>query len=80
MIVPSTGETSVGRFAESGCIFRDRIQHGLNICRRASDDAQDLTRRRLLLQRFFELLEQSDVLDRDHRLIGEGFEKRDLAE
>ena len=50
------------------------IQHRLNIGRRAGDDTQDLTRRSLLLQRFLQLLEQPDVLERDHGLISEGFE------
>ncbi len=59
-------------------IFRDRIQHRLNIRRRAGDDTQDFTRRSLLLQRFLEFLEQPDVLDGDHGLVGEGFEQLDL--
>ena len=43
-----------------------------------ADDAQDFARRRLLLQRFLEFLEQPHILDGDHRLIGEGFEQLDL--
>ena len=46
-----------------------------------ADDAQDLARCRLLLERFREvavarlqLLEQAGVLDGDHGLIGEGLE------
>ena len=46
---------------------------------------QDLARRCLLFQRFSQIaiaflqfLEQPHVLDGDHRLVGEGFEKRDL--
>ena len=53
-------------------------KHRLNIRRRAGDDAQDLARRRLLLQRLFEFLEQPHIFDGDHGLIGEGFEKFDL--
>ena len=59
-------------------ILRDSIQHRLNVRRRAGNDAQDLTRRSLLLQRFFEFLEQPHVLNRDHRLVGEGLEELDL--
>ena len=55
------------------------IQHRLNIRRRAGDDAQNLARRSLLFQRFFEFLEQPHVLDGDHRLMGERLEKLDLA-
>jgi hypothetical protein len=35
--------------------------------------------RRLLLKRLRHLVEQPDVLDGDHRLIGEGLEKSDLG-
>ena len=59
-------------------ILRNRIQHRLNIRRRAGDDTQDFTRRRLLLQRFLEFVEQPHVLDCDDRLVGEGFEELDL--
>ena len=62
-----------------------RLEHRLDVGRRARDDAQDLAGRRLLLQRLGEvavarlqLLEQADVLDRDHRLVGEGLEQLDL--
>ena len=64
---------------------RDRVEHGLHIGRRLADHAQDLARRRLLLERLgeiaiarFELVEQTHVLDRDHRLVGEGLDQRDL--
>ena len=56
----------------------NRVKHRLNVRRRAGDDAQDFTRRRLLLQRLLEFLEQPHVLDGDHRLIGKGFEQLDL--
>ena len=39
---------------------------------------KNFTCRRLLLQRFLELVEQPHVLDGDDRLIGEGFEQFDL--
>ena len=59
-------------------IFGHRIQHRLNIRRRAGDDTQDFTRRSLLLQRFLQFLKQPHVLDGDHRLVGKGFEEPDL--
>ena len=68
----------VGCIAKPRGIFRDHIQHRLYVRRRAGDDAQDFTRRRLLLQRFLEFLEQPHVLDGDHRLVGEGFKQLDL--
>ena len=70
-IASKTGWTSVGELA---------------------DHAQDLARRRLLLERlghlrvrcvsasfFLQLGQQARVLDRDHRLVGEGLEERDLV-
>ena len=62
------------------------VEHRLDVGRRARDHPQDLGRRRLLLQRLgqlggsalSELREQTDVLDGDHGLVGEGLEERDL--
>ena len=68
------GNSCISRSTNTGSIFRHGIQHRLNIRRRASDDPQDFTCRSLLLQRLLEFVEQSHVLDRDHRLVGEGFE------
>src|SRR5262249_40992875 len=48
------------------------VQHRLNVSRRACDNAQNLARSGLLLQRLLEFLEQAHVLDRDYRLVGEG--------
>ena len=59
-------------------IFGHNIEHRLNIRRRTGDNAQDFTRRCLLLQRFLQFLEQPHVLDGDHGLVGEGFKQLDL--
>ena len=56
----------------------DRVEHRLRVGDRAADDAQDLGRRRLLLERLLGFVEQARVLDRDHRLVGEGLQQRDL--
>ena len=69
---------SVIRVAHTRSALRDRIQHGLDIRRRAGDDTQDFARRRLLLQRFFEFLKQPRVLDGNHGLISEGLKQLDL--
>ena len=60
----------------------DRVEHRLHVRGRAADDAEHLGRRRLMLQRLaqfrvalLDFLEQPHVLDRDDRLIGEGFEQ-----
>src|SRR4030095_12808037 len=51
------GNRCVSPSANSGSILRHPIQHGLNVCRRASNDTQYFTRRSLLLQRLLEFLE-----------------------
>ena len=63
----------------------DGVEHRLHVRRRAADDAEHLGRRRLMLQRLaqfrvalLKFLEQSDVLDGDNRLVGEGFKQFDL--
>ena len=62
-----------------------RIEHRLQIERRAADDLQHVGGRGLLLQRLREiararlhLVEQPHVLDRDHGLVGEGLDEFDL--
>ena len=52
----NTVNDCIGRITQSRGIFRHHIQHRLNVCRRAGDDPQDFTRRRLLLQRLLEFL------------------------
>ena len=63
----------------------DGVEDRLHIRRRAADDAEHLGRCRLMLQRLaqfcvalLEFFEQPHVLDGDHGLVGEGFEKSDL--
>src|SRR6266436_1176895 len=69
------------RTAQDAGVADDRVEHGLDIGRRARDHAKDLARRRLLLQRLREvavarlqLREQPRVLDGDDGLVGEGLE------
>ena len=61
------------------------VEDRLDVGRRARDHPQDVGRGGLLLERRrqlsvsrLQLLEQPDVLDRDHRLVGERLEDRDL--
>ena len=84
--------TSVVSAAQSHRAFGNRVEDWLDVGRRMADHAQDLARRRLLLQRlgdlrmssgegsvlFLELREQPDVLNGDDCLIGEGLEQSDL--
>src|SRR5690348_4422526 len=69
---------SVACFAQPRGIFDNYVQHWLNISRRTGNDAQDFTRRSLLLQRFLAFVEQAHVFDSDDALGSEGFEKLDL--
>src|SRR5262245_41102186 len=68
-----------------GSAFDDGVEHRLHVRRRATDNAEHFGGGRLVLQglpqfgiALLDLLEQSYVLDRDHRLVGEGLEKGDL--
>ena len=63
----------------------DGVEHRLHVGRRAADDAEHLGGRGLMLQglaqfcvALLDFLEQSDILDRDHGLVGERFEQGDL--
>src|SRR5262249_9438242 len=70
---------SVVRLAKVRGGFDEGIEHGLQVESRAAYHLEDVCCRRLLLQRFpqvlglrLDLVEQTDVLDRDHCLVGEG--------
>ena len=52
-----------------------RVEHRLQIARRGADDLQDVCGRGLPLQRLLRLVEEPDVLDRDHGLIREGLDE-----
>src|SRR5262245_25976230 len=67
------------RAAHSCRILRDGVQYRLDVGRRAADDAQNLARGRLLLERLLRLVEQPDILDRDDGLGGKGLQERDVA-
>src|SRR5262245_48926564 len=67
------------------CALDDGIEHRLHVCRRAADDAEHLSRCRLMLEglaqfgvAFLDLIEQSDVFDCNDCLISKGFKQLDL--
>ena len=68
------GDKSELRLAQRCGPFSDRSKHGLHVRRRTADDLENLRRRGLPLQCLLGLIEQTHILDRDHRLIGEGLE------
>ena len=70
---------AMGHSAEPVRLFQYRIEHRREIAGRRIDDLQHLGGRGLLLQRLALLGQQPRVLDRDHRLIGEGADKFDLS-
>ena len=59
------------RLAQPGGRLDQRIEHGLQIERRAADDLEHVGGGGLLLQRFAQLVEQARVLDGDDGLRGE---------
>jgi hypothetical protein len=61
-----------GRREQPLATVEDLVEHRLGVGDRAADDLQDRGRGRLLLERLLGLVEQARVLDRDHRLVGEG--------
>jgi hypothetical protein len=84
LVIPAIDISKLGLAYADG-ISQHGSKHRLEIARRAADDLEHLRRRRLLLQRLGEFqralllgLEQAHVLDRDHRLVGEGLSQLDL--
>src|SRR5262245_53813868 len=65
--------------AKPGRSLGNRIKDGLQIGWGTGYDTQDLARGNLPLQRIFRLVEQPDILDSDHRLVGEGLEQSGLV-
>ena len=66
------------RTAEHNRVAGDRVEDLLDARLGLIDDAQDLARRRLLLQCLLRIFEQAHVLDCDHGLIGKGMQQLDL--
>ena len=76
--------TAIGS-TKPGGILNEGLQHRLQIKRRPADHLQDFTGGGLLVEGFREiaiarlqLREQPHILDRDHGLVGEGFDEFDL--
>src|SRR5262249_3278280 len=64
--------------ADANSVLQHGLEHGLQFSRRTADDLEHVGGGGLLLQGLAQLVEQPRVLDGDDRLIGKGFEKRDL--
>ena len=68
-----------GRREQPLAAVEDLVEHRLGVGDRAADDLQHLGGRGLLLERLLRLGEEASVLDRDHRLVGEGADQLELA-
>src|SRR5215831_17202424 len=75
--LPEVQHAELG-IADAGCVCQHGLEHGFELAGRAADDTEDLGGRRLLLQRFAQLIEQARVLDGDDGLIGEACQKSDV--
>src|SRR5262249_8508845 len=64
--------------ANPSCTIQHGLKHWLQFAGRRTDDAQHFRRRRLLVERFAQFVQQPRVLDGDDRLGGEVRYKRDL--
>ena len=78
-------DNSLLRVAQTHGGRDEAFEHSLEIERRTTDRLEHVGGRCLLLQRRLEiararlhLVKQAHVLDRDHRLVGEGLKERDL--
>src|SRR5215470_13486768 len=87
-----TNDQAIDRVAQPRRICSDGIEHRLDVGWRATEDPQNLARRRLLIKRLghlrvclregrvlvLQLGEQPDVLDGDDGLVGEDLKELDL--
>ena len=69
--VTLAGDSTLISLAQPGGSFDEGIQYRFEIERRAADDLENIGGRRLLLQRFTQLVEEARVLDGDDGLVGE---------
>src|SRR5262245_6786862 len=60
-------------------VIDDRLEHWLNIRRRARDHLEDLAGRCQVAIACFQFVAQPHVFNRNDRLVGEGLEERDLV-
>ena len=63
-IVINTKDLGVHHPAQARRVLDNGVEDWLTICGLGRDDAEDLARRRLLLERLIGLLEQAHVFDR----------------
>ncbi len=72
-------QRTLGRATEVVRLLENRVEHRRQIAGRGVDHLQHLGGCGLLIQRLTLLGQQPGILDRDHRLVGEGGNKFDLT-
>src|SRR5262245_3690149 len=72
-------DEGIFRIAQLGSASCNGVEHRLSIRRRTRDYPQYITRRGKLAVALLYLLKQSDILNRDHRLIGKPSDQFDLT-
>ncbi len=72
-------DESLVRTREPRRVFDQHLQNRVQVERRAADGLKHFGGRSLPLERLLRLVEQTHVLDRDDRLVGEGFQEPDLS-
>src|SRR5262249_39425235 len=85
LITGDAGQPARVRAKQADGASHNRIEHRLDVRLRAANDAENVASRRLLVERSgqftvarLQLGEETNVLDRDHGLVGEGLEERNL--
>src|SRR5262245_37020425 len=86
LIALDPGQHAGVRAQQADGAGHDRIEHRLHVRLRPADDAQDVASGGLRVEgrgqvpvACLQLLEQADVLDSNHRLVGEGLQQLDLV-
>src|SRR6516225_7587065 len=73
--VSLTGNGSLIGIAKSGGRFDERLQHCPQIKGRTTDDLEHIGGGGLLLERFTQFIEQTNVFDSDYSLISKSFDE-----
>src|SRR5262245_58382199 len=66
------------RLTDAPYVLQYGLEHRLQTVRTTANDSEYVRRRRLLLERLAQLVEQACILDRNHRLPGEVADQLDL--
>ena len=77
-VIADEADAHVPAREEPLAALQDLLEHRLRVRHRARDHLEHLGGSLLMVERLLRLVEEAHVLDRDHRLVGEGLEQRDL--